>query len=88
MVEMAAMVGSMKSLNAANMCLVRVALEPPETKIAMMTSSKEVKNANNDAVTTENLICGKVMTKNALSRVPPGCALLVPGSGRSYAAPR
>ena len=46
-VEMAAIVGSIKSLRALNMCLVNVALTPPEMKIEMMTSSNEVKNANN-----------------------------------------
>ena len=46
-VEMAAIVGSMKSLRALNMCLVNVALTPPEMKIEMMTSSNDVKNANN-----------------------------------------
>ncbi len=71
MVEMAAIVGSMKSRNAANMCLVRVAFDPPDTKIAIMTSSKEVRNARSAEVTIENLICGKVITKNALSRVAP-----------------
>ena len=58
MVEIAAIVGSIKSLSAANMCLVSVAFDPPETNIEMMTSSKEVKKANNADVTTENLICG------------------------------
>ena len=42
---MAAIVGSIKSLRALNMCLVNVALPPPEMKIEMMTSSNEVKNA-------------------------------------------
>ena len=36
-VEMAAIVGSIKSLRALNMCLVNVALTPPEMKIEMMT---------------------------------------------------
>ena len=71
MVEMAAMVGSMKSRSAANMCLVSVAFFPPETKIAIMTSSKEVRNASNAEVTIENFICGKVITKKAFSRVAP-----------------
>ena len=71
MVEMAAIVGSMKSRNAANMCFVSVAFEPPETNIAMITSSKEVRNDNSAAVTIENLICGKVMTKNAFTLVAP-----------------
>ena len=43
MVEIAAIVGSMKSRSAANMCLVSVAFKPPETKIEMMTSSNEVR---------------------------------------------
>jgi hypothetical protein len=39
-VEMAAIVGSIKSLRALNMCLVNVALTPPEMKIEMMTESR------------------------------------------------
>ena len=38
-VEMAAIVGSIKSLRALNMCLVKVALTPPEMKIEMMTEA-------------------------------------------------
>ena len=38
-VEMAAIVGSIKSLSALNMCLVKVALTPPEMKIEMMTEA-------------------------------------------------
>ena len=38
-VEMAAIVGSIKSLRALNMCLVNVALTPPEMKIEMMTEA-------------------------------------------------
>ena len=55
-VEMAAIVGSIKSLRALNMCLVNVALTPPEMKIEMMTSSNDVKNANNAEVMTEKRI--------------------------------
>jgi hypothetical protein len=40
MVEMAAMVGSMKSRSALNICFVSVAFNPPETNIAMITSSR------------------------------------------------
>ena len=39
-VEMAAIVGSIKSLRALNMCLVNVALTPPEMKIEMMTENR------------------------------------------------
>lgn len=70
-VDMAAIVGSMKSRKALNMCFVNVALEPPETKIDMITSSKDVRNESNNAVTTENLICGNVIMKNAFARVAP-----------------
>jgi len=80
MVEMAAMVGSIKSRRALNICFVSVAFDPPETKIAMMTSSKEVRNDSSAAVTIENLICGKVMTKNAFIRV---AQYLFPGTGCS-----
>ena len=38
-VEMAAIVGSIKSLRALNMCLVKVALTPPGMKIEMMTEA-------------------------------------------------
>jgi len=38
-VEMAAIVGSIKSLRALNMGLVKVALTPPEMKIEMMTEA-------------------------------------------------
>ena len=38
-VEMAAIVGSIKSLRALNMCLVNVALTPLEMKIEMMTEA-------------------------------------------------
>ena len=38
-VEMDAIVGSIKSLSALNMCLVNVALTPPEMKIEMMTEA-------------------------------------------------
>lgn len=56
MVEIAAMVGSIKSLKALNMCLVNVAFFPPDTKIEMMTSSKDVRKASSAAVTIENFI--------------------------------
>ena len=57
-VEMAAMVGSIESRSALNICFVSVAFDPPETNIAMITSSKEVRNDSKAAVTMENLICG------------------------------
>ena len=70
-VEMAAIVGSMKSLRALNMCLVNVALTPPEMKIEMMTSSNDVKNANNAEVMTEKRIWGRVIIMNAFSLEAP-----------------
>ena len=38
-VEMVAIVGSIKSLRALKICLVKVALTPPEMKIEMMTEA-------------------------------------------------
>lgn len=71
MVEIAAKVGSMKSLNAPNMCLVKVAFLPPDTNIEMITSSKEVRNDSKAAVAIENFICGAVITIKALMRLAP-----------------
>ena len=65
------MVGSMKSRSALNIRLVSVALLPPDTNIAMMTSSNEVRNDNKADVITENLICGKVIVKKAFNLVAP-----------------
>ncbi len=70
-VEVAAMVGSMKSRRAANICLVSVVLTPPETKITIITSSNDVRSDSRAAVTTENLICGSVIWKNAFTLVAP-----------------
>ena len=71
MVEMEAIVGSMRSRSALNMRRVIVALGPPETNIAMITSSNEVRNESSAPVITEKRICGKVMTMNARKRVAP-----------------
>jgi len=85
MVEMAAMVGSMKSRKAANICFVSVAFDPPETKIATITSSKEVRNDNSAEVTIKNLICGNEIAKNAFRRVAPRLlAAPVPDLNRSF----
>ena len=68
-VEMAAIVGSIES-QALNMCLVNVALTPPEMKIEMMTSSNDVKMPIM-RVMTEKRIWGRVITMNALSLEAP-----------------
>ena len=55
MVEIAAIVGSMKSRNALNICLVMVVFTPPEIKMEMITSSKEVRKDRSAAVNYDNL---------------------------------
>ena len=55
-VDIAAIVGSMKSLSELNICFVSVAVEPPETNIEIITSSNEERNDRRAAVITENLI--------------------------------
>ena len=71
MVEIAAMVGSIWSRKAKNMLLVMVELSPPATNREIMISSKEVKNAIKDAEIMENLICGRVISRNARNRPAP-----------------
>ena len=71
MVEIAAIVGSMKSRKALNICLVMVAFFPPEIKMEMITSSKEVRKDNSAAVNTEKRICGRVIRKKAFDLVAP-----------------
>ena len=71
MVEIAAIVGSMKSRKALNICLVMVAFFPPEIKMEMITSSKEVRKDNSAAVNTEKRICGRVIRKKAFHLVAP-----------------
>ena len=71
MVEIAAMVGSMKSRSALNICLVRVAFTPPEMNMEMITSSNEVRKESSAAVRIEKRICGIVIRKKAFKRLAP-----------------
>lgn len=68
---MAAIVGSIWSLNAKNMLRVIVELSPPDTNKEIMTSSNEVRNEIKQAEIIENFICGSVISKKALIRVAP-----------------
>src|SRR3546814_747877 len=70
-VEIAATVGSMMSRNAVNMRLVSVVVWLPEIKMAITTSSNEVRNANQPAPNVARRICGKVTVQKALKRVAP-----------------
>ena len=64
-VEMAAIVGSIKSLRALNMCLVKVALTPPEMKIEMMTE------AGSGSQTEKTLFWPKLIMKRAFDSKEP-----------------
>jgi hypothetical protein len=48
-----------------------VELSPPATNNEIITSSNDVKNEINDAEIIENLICGRVISKNALNLEAP-----------------
>ena len=87
-VEIAAMVGSIWSRNALNMLRVRVELSPPDTNMATITSSKEVKNASSADVMMENRICGKVTVKNAVNREAPRPRAASSWFSHSFSRPR
>ena len=67
----AAIVGSIWSRNARNMLRVMVELSPPDTKSEMMISSNDVRNEISAAETSENLICGRVISRKARGRLAP-----------------
>jgi hypothetical protein len=70
-VDIAAIVGSIWSRSAKNILLVIVELSPPATNSEIIISSKEVRKEMSPAETKENLICGKVISINALLRLAP-----------------
>ena len=70
-VDMAAIVGSIWSRNARNMLRVMVELSPPDTKREMIISSNDVRNEISAADTSENLICGRVISTKARGRLAP-----------------
>ena len=70
-VDIAAIVGSIWSRSARNMLRVIVELSPPATNNEIMISSKEVRKEINPAETDANVICGKVISINALLRLAP-----------------